>query len=453
MVKFKSDFIKHPAFWAGILIIVLLAVEIGAVFMFNAARDAAFLKWVQNISADSITQAKAFRFRETDESDQIIVDFSGKDEKSRLASIFSKIQEVNISEAPPAADGCSYVLDITEGNDKAKDILLNVVSDGKMYFTFDRASEKEFCTIGKTWWVDSAELSGYITSMVGNRESQVNVITAMSEVRSSDFVNSGDLGNVSAKKLAGALRRAAKEDKILALSDAEAMGETDVKWFWELIPAIEGDPETGIVGSDMHFRIRCGLMENIVEISFGQAGAYDTVKLEDEDLYQLVRCSKDSKIVVKKSPYKKYKKYLIPQMEKALESTTADLGTFSGYKVTRFVKVWDYKDNDGSTVKLYDFKFALLPEEPEKLVMTGGMYLDSKARLHGLDVGQFAVREKKGEIISCAFMGNDFYYSPDSDSKVFTKDIEERQAAKSRINSALALAEKNSEKNSEKVQA
>lgn len=442
MVKFKSDFIKHPAFWAGILITVLLAVEIGAVFMFNAARDAAFLKWVQNISADSITQAKAFRFRETDESDQIIVDFSGKNEKSKLASIFSKIQEVNIYEAPPAADGCSYVLDITEGNDRAKDILLNVVSDGKMYFTFDRASEKEFCTIGKTWWVDSAELSGYITSMVGNRESQVNVITAMSEVKPSDFVNSGDLGNVSAKKLAGALRRAAKEDKILALSDAEAMGETDVKWFWELIPAIEGDPETGIVGSDMHFRIRCGLMENIVEISFGQAGAYDTVKLEDEDLYQLVRCSKDYKTVVKKSPYKKYKEYLIPQMEKALESTTADLGTFSGYKVTRFVKVWDYKDNDGSTVKLYDFKFALLPEEPEKLVMTGGMYLDSKARLHGLDVGQFAVREKKGEIISCAFMGNDFYYSPDSGSKVFTEDIEERKAAKSRINSVLALAEK-----------
>ncbi|MCI7618754.1 MAG: hypothetical protein MST07_04910 [Firmicutes bacterium] len=442
MVKFKSDFIKHPAFWAGILIIVLLAVEIVSVLMFNAARDAAFLKWVQNISADSITQAKAFRFRENDESDQIIVDFSGNDEKSRLASIFNRIQDVNIYEAPPAADGCSYVLDIAEGNDDAKDVLLNVVSGGKMYFTFDKASNKEFCTIGKTWWVDSAELSSYITSMVVNRESQVNVITAMSKVKSTDFVNSSDLGNVSAKKLATALRRAAKEDKLLALSDAEAMGETDIKWFWELIPAIEGDPETGIVGSDMHFRIRCGLTENIVEISFGQAGAYDTVKLEDENLYQLVRCSKDSKTVVKKSPYKKYKKYLIPQMEKALESTTADLGTFSGYKVTRFVKVWDYKDNDGSTVKLYDFKFALLPEEPEKLVMTGGMYLDSKARLHGLDAGQFAVREKKGKIVSCAFMGNDFYYSPESGSKVFTKDIEERKAAKSRINGALALAEK-----------
>ena len=39
-------------------------------------------------------------------------------------------------------------------------------------------------------------------------------------------------------------------------------------------------------------------------------------------------------------------------------------------------------------------------------------------------------------------MGNDFYYSPDAESEVFTQSIEERKAAKSRISSALALAEK-----------
>ena len=70
------------------------------------------------------------------------------------------------------------------------------------------------------------------------------------------------------------------------------------------------------------------------------------------------------------------------------------------------------------------------------------MYLDSKARIHGVDAGQFAVREKNGKIVSTAFMGSDFYYAPSSGSKTFTKDIEERQAAKSRINGALALAEK-----------
>lgn len=86
----------------------------------------------------------------------------------------------------------------------------------------------------------------------------------------------------------------------------------------------------------------------IKNYSVGQAGAYDTIKLEDANPYNLIRRSKD-------------------------------------YKITRFVKVWNYKDSDGSTVKLYDFKYALIPDEPEKLVMAGGMSLDSKARIHGVD--------------------------------------------------------------------
>lgn len=449
MTNNKGNWLKHPAFWATVLIVVLLVIEIGAVFMFNAARDAAFLGWLQNVSADNISQARAFRHRDNNESDQIVIKLTEGEDKQVLTSLLNGVEETNIFEAP-ATEGSSYVLDLTAlsvtDSDSEGEVLLNVMSDGKMYLTFDKETQNAFCSKGKTWWLDYPALSSYISGLVSQREAQVNVIAAMKAVKSSDFINTGELGNISAKKLASALRRAAKDSKMLALSDAEAFGETDTKWFWEIIPAIEGDPENGISGNDMHFRIRCGLTENIVEVSFGQAGAYDTVKLEDEELYQLVRSSKDYKTVVKKGAYKKYKHLLIPQMEMALESTTADLGTFSGYKVTRFIKVWDYKDNDGSTVKLYDFKYALLPEEPEKLVLTGGMYLDSKARLQGLDAGQFAVREKNGKIISSAFMGSDFYYSPESGSKVFAKDIEERKAAKSRINSALALAEKNFEK-------
>ena len=447
MTKTKGKLIKHPALWAGILIAVLLAAEAGAVFIFDNAKDAAFLDWIQNISEDSIAQARAFKHRESNESDQIVINLTESEDKQNLVSLLNNIQEINVYEAP-TAEGVSYVLDMTETSVPSSssgshgEILINVVSDGKLYLTFDSETGKKFGSKGKTWWIDYPELASYISNLITRREAQVNVIAAMSHIKASDFSNPEELGNVSAKKLAAALRHAAKEDKLLALSDEEAFGETDTKWFWEIIPAIEGDPETGIRGNDMHFRIRCGLAENIVEISFGQAGAYDTIKLEDEALYDLVRSSNDYKIVVKKGAYNKYKHLLVPQMEKALESTTADLGTFSGYKVTRFVKVWDYNDNDGSTVKLYDFKYALLPEEPEKIVLTGGMYLDSKMRLHGVEAGQFAVREKNGEIISGAFMGNDFYYSPDAESEVFTQSIEERKAAKSRISSALALAEK-----------
>lgn len=180
----------------------------------------------------------------------------------------------------------------------------------------------------------------------------------------------------------------------------------------------------------------------IKNYSVGQAGAHDTIKLEDANLYNLIRRSKDYKTVVKNSAYNKYKEFLIPQIEKTLDSTTADFGSITDYKITRFVKVWNYKDSDGSTVKLYDFTYALIPDEPEKLVMAGGMSLDSKARIHGVDAGQFAVREKDGKVISTAFMGSDFYYSPSSDGKFSTEDTESQKAAKSRINSTLALTEK-----------
>ena len=447
MSKDKESFIKRPALVAGIFITVFLVVASVSVFWSESERNASFLNWVQNINQDTITEARAFKHRTTSESDQIVITLSDDSEKKELASLFSRVEKVNVYEAPPVSDG-SYVLDMTEisvpvqNSDKGSEVLLNVTNDGKIYFTFDKAAERAFCSKGNTWWIDFPELASYISNIVSHREAQVNVVAAMKDIKSSNFINPSELGNVSPKKLASALRRAAKEDKLLALSDAEALGETDTKWFWEIVPAIEGDPQNGITGNDMHFRIRCGLTENIVEIAFGQAGAYDTVKLEDEDLYNLIRRSKDYKIVVKKGAYNKYKEYLIPQIQKTLDSTTADFGSITDYKVTRFVKVWDYKDGDGSTVKLYDFKYALIPDEPEKLVIAGGMYLDSKARIHGVDAGQFAVREKNGKIVSTAFMGSDFYYSPDAESEVFTQSIEERKAAKSRINSALALAEK-----------
>ena len=37
MTNNKGNWLKHPAFWATVLIVVLLVIEIGAVFMFNAA--------------------------------------------------------------------------------------------------------------------------------------------------------------------------------------------------------------------------------------------------------------------------------------------------------------------------------------------------------------------------------------------------------------------------------
>ena len=100
MTKTKGKLIKHPALWAGILIAVLLAAEAGAVFIFDNAKDAAFLDWIQNISEDSIAQARAFKHRESNESDQIVINLTESEDKQNLVSLLNNIQEINVYEAP-----------------------------------------------------------------------------------------------------------------------------------------------------------------------------------------------------------------------------------------------------------------------------------------------------------------------------------------------------------------
>ena len=207
MSKDKESFIKRPALVAGIFITVVLVVAFISVFWSESERNASFLNWVQNINQDTIAEARAFKHRTTSESDQIVITLSDDSEEKELASLFGRVEKVNVYEAPPVSDG-SYVLDMTEisvpvqNSDKGSEVLLNVTNGGKLYFTFDKAAERAFCSKGNTWWIDFPELASYISNIVSHREAQVNVVAAMKNIKSSDFVNPSELGNVSSKKLA-----------------------------------------------------------------------------------------------------------------------------------------------------------------------------------------------------------------------------------------------------------
>ena len=141
MSKDKESFIKRPALVAGIFITVVLVVAFISVFWSESERNASFLNWVQNINQDTITEARAIKHRTTSESDQIVITLSDDSEEKELASLFGRVEKVNVYEAPPVSDG-SYVLDMTEisvpvqNSDKGSEVLLNVTNDGKLYFTF-----------------------------------------------------------------------------------------------------------------------------------------------------------------------------------------------------------------------------------------------------------------------------------------------------------------------------
>ena len=92
---------------------------------------------------------------------------------------------------------------------------------------------------------------------------------------------------------------------------------------------------------------------------------------------------------------------------------------------------------DGSRVELYDFDYALLTDDVERIMWAGGMYLDSQCRLHGFNGGgQFAVRYRGEKVTATAFMGNDFWVS--------SADFENKEAQewiKERLKNALDQAE------------
>ena len=89
-------------------------------------------------------------------------------------------------------------------------------------------------------------------------------------------------------------------------------------------------------------------------------------------------------------------------------------GKFTGYELTRFHKVLEFTDSiNGGLVELYNFDYALLTDTPEAVDWAGGMYLDGDLRVQGFNGGgQFAVQYQDKEVVSTAFMGNDFIYDP-----------------------------------------
>lgn len=176
-----------------------------------------------------------------------------------------------------------------------------------------------------------------------------------------------------------------------------------------------------------------GLIENVVEISCGESLPQGCIWLEDETLYRIVRYSKDDEEIIDEDALAVFEPILRKQMETHIASMSENLGNYIGYELTHFNCVWHYENPDGSVVELYDFKYALLPETIESVVLAGGMYFDSQLRIRGGNHGgPLAVRYYDDRITAFAFMENDFIYSPG--------DTENEAWAKEMINHALSMS-------------
>ena len=265
----------------------------------------------------------------------------------------------------------------------------------------------------------------------GTASAPLDVMEAMKSVQAADFKSSGDLENITPQELADALNRA-------ALSPTEDVPEPFVNQ-WQIHWAhLEGGPEV-FSSDDLHFRITCGLEENIVLVSLRKGQDSDSAYFEDNTLYELIRHKRDYEEIVDSEAYGRFESILKQQMDSTyaiMESENP--GILLGYELTRFNKVLSFVDEGtGDSVELYDFDYALLTDAPEDICWAGGMYLDSKLRVQCFNGGgQFAVKYRNNKAVATAFMGNDFFYDPET-----TYSKEDTVWMKDHILSALSVAE------------
>ena len=261
----------------------------------------------------------------------------------------------------------------------------------------------------------------------------LDVIEAMKSVQATDFKNPDEFGNITAQQLADALNHAASFPTA-AVPDP-FIDQWNIYWAY-----LEGE---GSSNKDLHFRIFCGLEENIVSVSLRKGQDSDRAYFKDETLYELIRHKRDYEEIVDSEAYGRFESILKQQMDSTyaiMESENP--GILLGYELTRFNKVLSFVDEiTGDTVELYDFDYALLTDAPEDICWAGGMYLDSKLRVQCFNGGgQFAVKYRNSKTVATAFMGNDFIYDPDTiysdEDTVWMKD---------HILSALSVSEQASD--------
>lgn len=414
---------KKPKIAAGTLAAVIVIAAIAIVFTFAGPENESFYDWLQSVETDDITYADVSK-NSPKEGYQVKVYLDDFEKLPVIIDYLHKVQPEDLKECDAGETG-SYDYQVyiktpiweTRPDDGFREYLFNINSDGKVYVTFDSETARLYCRKGKSWVFSSPELYEYISGLTDEWSipgAAPDALTAMAAVKASDFTTPEMLRNITPEKLAAALNAAAAAGQVVDFDEKSSpYYQTDIMWCWDVGDAyMEGNMEEGVSGTDLRFVLECGLTPDIVKVTYGTYPRPDVVYFKDEKFYNTVRSCADCEEFVDNAAYEKLKHVLVPQMEFNMEIMSEAIGDFTDYDLTLFRKAGEYTEKGGAKVEVYDFDYALVTDAPEAITFAGGMYLDSKCRLHGFNGGgQLAVRYRDGKISATAFMGNDFWYT------------------------------------------
>lgn len=308
--------------------------------------------------------------------------------------------------------------------------------------------EEEGALLDTLWWLEgrwdgrgSAQeaLEDFAASAASYHEdasAAADGVPAVDEIFSSiqmeNIAHIDDSQTVTAAALAAALNGAVGKWRVCDGDTVEGFLE-GVYPYWAVyaeysVPAWSAQEQTVSLEAGLTenlVRVTCsgyyaGILSNTANPSAGGAYLRDneyshTVLVEDENLYWLVRRAFDYPEQIERGLVSPLYEAVTAKMERTLQvaqNGNPEAG-YTGYELTEFYTLAAFDDIvPGAEVKLYQNRFALTLEHPEKMVWAGGVYLDSQLREEGFyleDGGLLAVVWRDGTAEQLRFLASDFY--------------------------------------------
>ena len=263
-------------------------------------------------------------------------------------------------------------------------------------------------------------LKGLVPYTTEGRSIVMTADQVMAGITEADLVYVDRDGLGDPAELAAALNRAA-DHVVQPLRSTDAV---EASWWTFTIYLTDS-----LSNADPYLWIYCGLPENLVTVRYGDRPYYNTVQVEDETLYWLLRNACNSEGTVDQAAAERYAPQLNAHMEAMLQDlqeidaervnwtdTPGERANYTGYQLLNFQEAAVYDDIlPGQVIHLYSFDYAVTMEHPENMYWVGGNSLDGKLRMRGMDNYTYfaAALDERGELTGTRFFDFGLFWGMD----------------------------------------
>lgn len=196
-------------------------------------------------------------------------------------------------------------------------------------------------------------------------------------ISGNDIVHLDHALSVSNDELAALLR---------TCTDKPAAAEESVLSFW-ILEVYLSDGKDEVWTTENAVTLLAGLTEDTVTLRWRS----ESITVSYPELYNVVRHCQDTEIYVDTEALAPVQAAVNARIEENLEyyreqaNVLGESTEFLGWEVMTFSKYGDFTVEPYGGVTVYNFDYALLPEDPMSVPWAGGMWLDGDLRMRGFD--------------------------------------------------------------------